>query len=56
MEKLVGDRDVALMTQIPHPYPPGDAREWIERTGSLIEQGRLEQFAITLAETNELVG
>ena len=42
--------------RIPHPYPAGAAIEWIERTATLVEQGYLQQFAITLAETDVLIG
>ncbi len=41
---------------IPHPYPAGGGREWIERSAALIEEGRLRQFAVTLTKTGELMG
>jgi [ribosomal protein S5]-alanine N-acetyltransferase len=57
VEHLAGDAAVAAMTgNIPHPYPPGVAAEWIARTGKLIEAKSLAQCAVIDKESDALIG
>ena len=53
VQEYAGDLEVARWTcLIPHPYPEGAAREWIESLGD----GSDRVFAIVLAATDELIG
>jgi [ribosomal protein S5]-alanine N-acetyltransferase len=52
-----GDKRIADTTaNIPHPYPPELAQQWILETQDKWASGTDACFAITLAETAELVG
>jgi ribosomal-protein-alanine N-acetyltransferase len=53
VQELAGTREVALNTMnIPHPYPPGGAQEWIASQDEKRAQGHVN-FAI---DDGELVG
>lgn len=53
VQEYAGDARIAKMTtQIPHPYPPMAAEEWI----SMRSEGPDLTFAVTLAEGGALVG
>ena len=53
IQQLAGEREVAFNTMnIPHPYPDGDAEEWIASQDAKREQGSVN-FAI---DDGELVG
>ena len=53
VQELAGSREVALNTKnIPHPYPPGAAQEWIASQNEKLAQGH-HNFAI---DDGELVG
>ncbi|UBV44677.1 GNAT family N-acetyltransferase (plasmid) [Deinococcus taeanensis] len=44
------------MLSIPSPYPPELARSWILSRAAAAEQGQALSWAITLAETSQLLG
>ncbi|MEM1083308.1 MAG: GNAT family N-acetyltransferase [Verrucomicrobiota bacterium] len=55
--RWVSDRRVAEMTTlIPHPYTLDDAEEWLERVVSYDDAHGFKIFAITLCESDELIG
>lgn len=57
VRRLAGERDVAATTlTIPHPYPEGAAEEWIATHANRMARGEAAVFAVTLADTGELVG
>src|SRR5690554_1828742 len=57
IEKLAGDYDVAKTTlNIPHPYPKGSAKDFIERTLLAEDNGELITFAIVKKKANHLIG
>ena len=57
LEELAGDRRIAeMVSDIPHPYPKGLAKEWIVGHAIKREQGTDFIWAICLLETKELVG
>ena len=57
VERMAGDRDIASTTcSIPHPYPAGAARVWIDTHAQALAEGRSATFAIALTATDELVG
>jgi RimJ/RimL family protein N-acetyltransferase len=57
VQRLAGDRAIADTTlNIPHPYEPGMAEQWIATHQPGFESGTLCNFAIALRQTGELVG
>ncbi len=57
VQRLAGEKAVAETTlNVPHPYEDGMAEEWISTHQSKFESGELCNFAITMAETGELMG
>jgi ribosomal-protein-alanine N-acetyltransferase len=56
VEALVGDTEVARTSNIPHPYPPGGAREWIVVGHKAAAQGQRYPFAIVRRSDGQLVG
>lgn len=57
VQRLVGDRDVAEPTSgVPHPYLDGMAESWIKSHRKFYADGRQIVFAITLRESDELIG
>jgi RimJ/RimL family protein N-acetyltransferase len=56
VEALAGEADVARTTNLPHPYPPGGAREWIEAGQEAAAHGQRYPFAIVRRLDGELVG
>jgi len=53
---LVSDPRVAITALIPHPYPPGAAREWIANSLQLWQDGKRATFVMCLRESGELIG
>ena len=57
VQRLAGDRRVAEPTAtIPHPYPDGAAEAWIAGLDQAYVDKQSLTYAITLAETGELLG
>ena len=57
VEALAGDEAIARMTgNIPHPYPRGAAKGWIEHTQPMIRAGVLAQAAVTRKGSDDLIG
>lgn len=56
VQRLAGERDIADMTRIPHPYEDGVAEEWIRSTHEEFEKGEGATFAMTLREDGSLIG
>lgn len=56
VQRLAGERDIADMTHIPHPYEDGVAEEWIRSTREEFEKEEGATFAITLREAGSLIG
>ena len=57
VQRLAGDERIAATTlNVPHPYEDGMAEEWISTHQPRFEAGTLRNFAITLADSGELVG
>jgi ribosomal-protein-alanine N-acetyltransferase len=57
VEKLAGDKQIASTTLlIPHPYPKGGAKEWIATHESKYHEGKAVVYAITLKNSDELIG
>ena len=57
VQTLAGNRAIAENTfHIPHPYGDGMAATWIRRHQPEFESGKGVTFAITLRQTNELMG
>ncbi|QVK21583.1 GNAT family N-acetyltransferase [Mycoplasmatota bacterium] len=57
IEELAGEYDVAKTTlNIPHPYPKGSAKEFINGVLNAEESGKVVIFAITEKTTHDLVG
>ena len=55
--RLAGDFEIADTTLfIPHPYEDGVAEDWIKSHKEMIKKGREIIFAITLRDTNQLIG
>lgn len=57
VQKLCADFAVADTTlNIPHPYPPEAAENWIRTHPEKFAQGVVASFAVVLRETGELCG
>lgn len=57
VEELASDRRIAATTlQIPHPYPKGEAAEWISAQRQLVVKGNLYTFAMTTKRENTCIG
>jgi RimJ/RimL family protein N-acetyltransferase len=57
VQSLAGEFAIAEnMPYLPHPYHDGIAEEWIKSLAPNFSQGLEATFAITLRETNELIG
>lgn|SRR5690625_1218286 len=57
IEELASDYDVAKTTlNIPHPYPKGGAKDFIERTILAEVDGKSVTYAIVKKRTNQLIG
>ncbi len=56
VEALVGAVEVARTTNLPHPYPPGGALEWIAAGHEAATQGQRYPFAIVRHVDGALVG
>lgn len=57
VRRLAGDRRVADNTlNIPHPYEPGIAEDWIDGHPAAAIEGRQHVFAITMRDGGALVG
>jgi ribosomal-protein-alanine N-acetyltransferase len=57
IERLAGTREIADTTlNIPHPYPVGAARGWIEKQWSGWDAGTGATFACLETATSQLVG
>ena len=57
IEELAGDYDVAKTTlNIPHPYPKGSAKSFIEHSLQVVEKGELYTYAIVKKKTERLIG
>lgn len=57
VQRLAGAPEVAETTlNIPHPYPDGAAEEWISKHAPAFAEGKAADWAITLADTGELLG
>lgn len=57
VQKLAGDAKIAETTlNVPHPYPDGTAEEWITSHKKEFKEDKNIVWAITLAESKQLVG
>lgn len=56
IQRLAGDAAIARGTFMPHPYEDGMAEAWITAQQADFEQGRLVNFAVTLAVQQTLIG
>jgi len=57
VQKLAGNFNIAKMTiNVPHPYLPGMAEEWIETHPQRWESRTDASYAITSKQTKELIG
>lgn len=57
VEQLAGDAEVAKgVIGIPHPYPVGGARRWIEASFADEKEGKQINWAVRLAKTKVLIG
>ena len=57
VHRLAGEREVASTTlNIPHPYEPGMAEQWIRTHQEAYERGELVNFAIVRGADNTLMG
>jgi RimJ/RimL family protein N-acetyltransferase len=57
VRRLAGDRAIADTTlNVPHPYEPGMAEEWIESHEGLFTERKAVICAITLRHSGELIG
>ena len=54
---LVSEKEIAATTlSIPHPYPDGEAENWISKHKPFYDEGKAVTFAIILSETGKIVG
>ncbi|MBD8514228.1 GNAT family N-acetyltransferase [Photobacterium sp. CAU 1568] len=57
IQKLAGEPEIALgTTNVPYPYDSGMAGQWIGRSLAGWGNGTLAIFAITLKDTEQLIG
>ena len=56
VHELCSDRALADTTQLPHPYPPGAAEEWIASHAARWAAARAMSYAITLQVDGATVG
>ncbi len=57
IERMAGDKKVAMMTlNVPHPYLPGMAAEWISTHGQGWNERSRISYAVTLVQTSQLLG
>ncbi len=57
VQRLAGEREIADKTlNIPHPYPDGQAEEWISTHRPKFEADELCVYAVTQRYTGELMG
>jgi RimJ/RimL family protein N-acetyltransferase len=57
VERMAGERRVSEMTlNIPHPYPPGLATEWIASHAPAAAEGSFYCFAVELKASGTLLG
>lgn len=57
VQRLAGVREITLRTgTIPYPYPDGLAETWIQAHAADFAQGKGLRLAMTLQNTNELIG
>lgn len=57
VQQLAGAYEVALNTlTIPHPYPEGEAAEWIASNEKMFEEGKMINLAIVVRDTGEVAG
>ncbi|MEM7602782.1 MAG: GNAT family protein [Verrucomicrobiota bacterium] len=57
ISELINDIRVAQnLSRVPHPYPEGEAERWIGRQEEAFREGTDCNFAVTLAETGEVMG
>lgn len=57
VQQLAGEREVADATsKIPHPYEDGMAEKWIATHEPAFEEETLATFALTLRDSEELIG
>ncbi|GAB6260607.1 GNAT family N-acetyltransferase [Photobacterium sp. CCB-ST2H9] len=57
IQKMAGAPEIALgTTNVPYPYDSGMAGQWIGRALAGWDQGTLAIFAITLKDTEQLIG
>jgi [ribosomal protein S5]-alanine N-acetyltransferase len=57
VQRLAGERQVASTTlNIPHPYEPGMAEQWISTHQERYERGELVNFAIVRRADNTIMG
>ncbi|MFG0275461.1 MAG: GNAT family N-acetyltransferase [Phycisphaerales bacterium] len=56
-QRICADAEVASMSGgIPHPYPDGEALDWIRTNEKRLAEGLGGAVAITLRETEEVIG
>jgi RimJ/RimL family protein N-acetyltransferase len=57
IQGILGEREVAAnLLDIPHPYPDGDAENWINQTNELIRRGEGFTFAAVRKADEALMG
>ena len=56
VRSLGGDRRVAEMTLLPHPFSEEDARRWVEGRLAWAAKGKSRPFSVLLARDGVLVG
>ena len=57
IQRLLGDREIAEMTEhVPHPYPDGAAKAWIESRRRMAEEGTRLFMAVTRRSDGAFIG
>ena len=57
VQRMAGNYNIAKMTlNVPNPYLPDMAEEWIETHPQNWESGTAASYAITVKQTKELIG